>query len=37
MSLFDSITITCPSCQHEQAFTSWQSINVALDPDLVSL
>jgi hypothetical protein len=34
MSLSDEIKITCPACQHQQAFTAWQSINVTLDPAL---
>jgi len=34
MSLPEEITITCPACQHPQAFTTWQSINVTLDPEL---
>src|SRR5208282_4358612 len=34
MSISSLITITCPRCQHQQAFTAWQSINVTLDPTL---
>ncbi len=34
MSLPNQITITCPACQHQQAFTIWRSINVTLDPEL---
>jgi len=34
MSLSDEITFTCPACQHQQAFTTWQSINITLDPEL---
>jgi hypothetical protein len=34
MSFSNEITITCPACQHPQAFTAWQSINVTLDPEL---
>ncbi|MGO9113929.1 MAG: CpXC domain-containing protein, partial [Thermoguttaceae bacterium] len=34
MSLSSVITISCPACQHQQAFTAWQSINVTLDPAL---
>jgi hypothetical protein len=34
MSLPNPITITCPTCQHQQAFTAWQSINVTLNPEL---
>jgi predicted RNA-binding Zn-ribbon protein involved in translation (DUF1610 family) len=34
MSHSNPITITCPACGHEQAFTAWQSINVTFDPEL---
>ena len=34
MSLSNVITITCPACRHQQAFTAWQSINVTYDPAL---
>jgi hypothetical protein len=34
MSQSNTITITWPVCQHQQAFTAWQSINVPLDPAL---
>jgi predicted RNA-binding Zn-ribbon protein involved in translation (DUF1610 family) len=34
MSLSNSITLTCPACGHQQAFTVWQSINATHDPGL---
>ena len=33
MSQSSSISITCPKCAHDQEFTSWHSINVALNPE----
>ena len=33
MSQSSAISLTCPKCQHEQEFTLWNSINVALDPE----
>lgn len=34
MSSSSSQVITCPSCQQQQSFTLWQSVNVTLDPSL---
>lgn len=33
MSQSSSITISCPQCGHDQEFTSWNSINVSLNPE----
>ena len=34
MSHSNPIAITCPACQHRQAFITWHSINVTFDPEL---
>lgn len=34
MSSRETIQVTCPKCQHAQAFENWQSVNVTLNPEL---
>lgn len=36
MSSFRNITIMCPNCKTEGAYTIWDSVNVDLDPEMKS-